>query len=217
MTQPLPILMYHQVAVPAARGTRFRGLTVHPSSFRRQMTWMKRLGYRGLSMRDLAPYLAGERMGKVFGITFDDGFRNVFENALPVLSGLGFTSTNYFVANQFDGGNIWDQARGPLRGRRLDPIPWITSICRRFLSMKLGGRSVCLAKFLSKKLALASPPFAIPMVISSRSMACSQKRRGMRTRPRRTEVLPIQQTTRFYYPELVSGAQHTCCAFFRSV
>ena len=110
MTQPLPILMYHQVAVPAARGTRFRGLTVHPSSFRRQMTWMKRLGYRGLSMRDLAPYLAGERMGKVFGITFDDGFRNVFENALPVLSGLGFTSTNYFVANQFDGGNIWDQA-----------------------------------------------------------------------------------------------------------
>ena len=110
MTHPLPNLMYHHVAVPAARGTRFRGLTVHPSSFRRQMTWMKRLGYRGLSMRDLAPYLAGERMGKVFGITFDDGFRNVFENALPVLSGLGFTSTNYFVANQFDGGNIWDQA-----------------------------------------------------------------------------------------------------------
>ena len=111
MTQPIPILMYHQVAVPAARGTQFRGLTVHPSNFRRQMTWMKRLGYRGLSMRDLTPYLAGERTGKVFGITFDDGFRNVFENALPVLSDLGFTSTNYFVANQFNGGNIWDQGK----------------------------------------------------------------------------------------------------------
>ena len=45
------------------------------------------------------------------GITFDDGFRNVFENALPVLSDLGFTSTNYFVANQFDGGNVWDREK----------------------------------------------------------------------------------------------------------
>lgn len=111
MSQSIPILMYHQVGVPAARGTQFRGLTVHPVSFRRQMTWMKRLGYRGLSMRDLTPYLAGEREGKVFGITFDDGFCNVFENALPVLSDLGFTSTNYFVVNQFGGGNVWDQGK----------------------------------------------------------------------------------------------------------
>ena len=59
-------------------------------------------------MRDLMPYLKGEQSGKVFGITFDDGFRNVYVNALPVLTELGFTSTNYFVANQFDGGNVWD-------------------------------------------------------------------------------------------------------------
>ena len=111
MSQSIPILMYHQVAVPAPRGTQFRGLTVHPTSFSRQMAWMKRLGYRGQSMRDLTPYLRGERQGKVFGITFDDGFRNVFENALPVLSDLGFTSTNYFVANQFDGGNVWDREK----------------------------------------------------------------------------------------------------------
>ena len=68
----IPILMYHQVAVPAARGTSFRGLTVHPKSFARQMRWMYRLGYRGLSMRDLMPYLKKEKVGKVFGITFDD-------------------------------------------------------------------------------------------------------------------------------------------------
>jgi peptidoglycan/xylan/chitin deacetylase (PgdA/CDA1 family) len=59
-------------------------------------------------MRDLMPYLNGERTGKVFGVTFDDGFRNVYVNALPVLTELGFTSTNYLVANQFDGGNVWD-------------------------------------------------------------------------------------------------------------
>lgn len=108
MNKSIPILMYHQIDVPAPRGTSFRGLTVHPKSFARQMRWMHRLGYRGLSMRDLMPYLKGERTGKVFGITFDDGFRNVFTHALPVLTELEFTSTNYLVANQFGGGNVWD-------------------------------------------------------------------------------------------------------------
>lgn len=104
----IPILMYHQIDQPAPRGTKFRSLTVHPSSFRRQMRWMHRLGYRGLSMCDLMPYLRGEKAGRVFGITFDDGFRNVFEHALPVLKEAGFTATNYFVANQLGGSNVWD-------------------------------------------------------------------------------------------------------------
>lgn len=108
----IPILMYHQVGLPAPRGTPYRGLTVHPNSFRRQMTWMRRLGYQGLSMRDLVPYLAGQKQGKVFGITFDDGFRNVYEYALPVLRDLGFTSTNYFVVHQEGGTNAWDRVKG---------------------------------------------------------------------------------------------------------
>jgi peptidoglycan/xylan/chitin deacetylase (PgdA/CDA1 family) len=76
------------------------------------MIWMRRFGYRGLSMRELMPYLRGECAGKVFGITFDDGFRNVYLHALPILQQLGFTATNYFVARQFDGGNIWDLDKG---------------------------------------------------------------------------------------------------------
>ena len=52
----IPILMYHQIGEPNPKGTPFRGLTVHPSDFTRQMRWMRRLGYRGLSMRDVMPY-----------------------------------------------------------------------------------------------------------------------------------------------------------------
>lgn len=108
----IPILMYHQIGQPAPKGTPFRGLTVHPSDFRRQMRWLRRLGYRGLSMRELMPYVRGEREGKVVGITFDDGYRNVFQNALPVLQEVGFTSTNYFVANGMGGANVWDYEKG---------------------------------------------------------------------------------------------------------
>lgn len=108
----IPILMYHQVGQPAPRGTPYRGLTVHPTDFRRQMTWMQRFGYQGLSMRDLVPYLQGHKSGKVFGITFDDGYRNVYQHAMPVLNSLGFTSTNYFVAQQQNGSNVWDHEKG---------------------------------------------------------------------------------------------------------
>ena len=60
----IPILMYHQIGEPNPKGTPFRGLTVHPSDFTRQMRWMRRLGYRGLSMRDVMPYVRGERQGR---------------------------------------------------------------------------------------------------------------------------------------------------------
>ncbi|MYN13429.1 polysaccharide deacetylase family protein [Pusillimonas sp. TS35] len=110
--RPIPILMYHQIARPSPRGTPYRSLSVAPGTFARHMRWLKALGYRGLSMRDLAPYLAGERTGKVFGLTFDDGFRNVHRHALPVLQSLGFTATNYFVAGHLGGHNFWDASEG---------------------------------------------------------------------------------------------------------
>lgn len=104
--------MYHQIDVPPKKGTPFRGLTVDPRRFRHQMTMLKWLGYTGLSMNDLKPYLAGNKTGKVFGLTFDDGFLNVFDNALPVLTELKFTATNYFVSRQIGGSNAWDSAVG---------------------------------------------------------------------------------------------------------
>lgn len=108
----IPILMYHQIGQPAARGTPYRSLIVHPADFRRQMRWLRRLGYTGLSMAQLMPYLQGRKAGKVVGITFDDGYTNVLQSALPVLLDQGFTATNYFVAQQLGGSNVWDHAKG---------------------------------------------------------------------------------------------------------
>src|SRR5690625_7329329 len=108
----IPILMYHQIDIPAATGTPFRSLTVHPKRFTSQMRWLKRLGYTGLSMRDLMPYVRGEKQGKVIGLTFDDGYHNGFQNALPVLNELGLTATKYIVSNHLGGTNLWDADNG---------------------------------------------------------------------------------------------------------
>jgi len=107
--------MYHQIGEPAPRGAPYRSLTVHPDAFRRQMRWLRRFGYRGLSMRDIMPYVRGEKQGRVVGVTFDDGYRNVYRNALPALQENGFTATNYFVVRQLGGANVWDYEKGITR------------------------------------------------------------------------------------------------------
>ena len=103
-----PILTYHQIAEAPAKGAPYRSLYVAPAAFARQMRWLNLLGYKGLSMSALLPYLRGEKNGKVVGITFDDGYTNNLENALPVLQGLGFSSTCYAVSRLLGQTNRWD-------------------------------------------------------------------------------------------------------------
>jgi peptidoglycan/xylan/chitin deacetylase (PgdA/CDA1 family) len=110
--QPIPILVYHQIAEAPPKGSPFRGLYVAPAAFARQMAWLKLLGYTGLSMGALQPYLQGERSGKVVGITFDDGYRNNLTHALPALVKHGFSSTCYAVSGLLGKTNIWDENIG---------------------------------------------------------------------------------------------------------
>ncbi|MGK9086512.1 polysaccharide deacetylase family protein [Brucella intermedia] len=106
------ILMYHQIDKVNVAGSPFRGLNVSPENFASQMKWLARLGYRGLSLCEMEPFITGEKTGKVFGLTFDDGFENVYQHALPVLRKYGFSATCFFVSGQIGGFNSWDQAVG---------------------------------------------------------------------------------------------------------
>lgn len=116
----LPILAYHNIGhvPPGARG---RSLYVTPVAFDRQMALLRRLGYRGLSMGDALPYLEGHRHGKVAVITFDDGYVDNLETALPVLQRHGFTATCYMVSAAVGSYNRWDadklNVRKPLMDR----------------------------------------------------------------------------------------------------
>jgi len=111
-TRPIPILVYHQIAAAPPKGSPFRSLYVAPEAFARQMAWLERLGYQGLSMTALEPYLNGQKNGKVVGITFDDGYLNNLSNALPSLTKHGFSSTCYAVSGLLGKTNVWDVGAG---------------------------------------------------------------------------------------------------------
>lgn len=104
----VPVLMYHNVGSPPANAV-LRSMYVRPRAFARQMALLRRLGYRGVSMGEAMPVLRGERSERIVAITFDDGYVDVLENALPVLQRLGFGATCYFVSGALGSANEWDE------------------------------------------------------------------------------------------------------------
>lgn len=105
----IPILMYHNIGEPP-HGARLRGLFVRTGAFGRQMWLLKLLGYKGLSMSAAMPYLRGEKTGRVAVITFDDGYLDTLEQALPILNTFGFSATCYVVSGRTGEYNDWDAA-----------------------------------------------------------------------------------------------------------
>ena len=133
----IPILMYHSIeSMP--RSTVMRSLHVSPRKFEIQMFILKILGYKGLSMKMLKPYLDGEKHGKVVGITFDDGYRNNLINAAPILKKYGFSATCYIVSRNIGKSNVWDLdkqiTQRPLMSKK-EIFKWIN------LGMDIGAHS----------------------------------------------------------------------------
>lgn len=85
-TDPVPVLMYHSI------GGADR-LAVRPEAFAEHMAYLKDNGFIPLRFCEL-PFLDRTRpAGRPVVITFDDGYADVHENALPVLERLGFPAT----------------------------------------------------------------------------------------------------------------------------
>jgi peptidoglycan/xylan/chitin deacetylase (PgdA/CDA1 family) len=99
------ILMYHAVADV---GYDPNLLAVSPRRFAAQLAWLARLGLRGVAVGTLVAALRAGRARGLVGITFDDGYVSVLENALPELVRRGFTATIFVISDLLGGHNDWD-------------------------------------------------------------------------------------------------------------
>ena len=91
----VPILMYHRF------GYNESTLFVAPENFRRQMTYLRKRDYNVISLDRL---VKGIRAGKTFKhntvvITIDDGYKDNFTYAYPILEEYNFPATIFLVAN----------------------------------------------------------------------------------------------------------------------
>lgn len=101
----LPIVMYHHIGdtAPQSDATQ-KGLTVSTQNFQQQMEFLKNEGFTSITLADLIAYT--ERKFKLptkpIIITFDDGYTDSFENAVPVLVKTGFKGS-FAVITGFTG------------------------------------------------------------------------------------------------------------------
>lgn len=94
----VPILMYHQVTPHG--WPSFAKYTVTPAAFEAQMAWLAKARYKTIQMDQLLAYHAGHATlpARSVMITFDDGFQDCVNYAVPILQAYGFTATFFLVA-----------------------------------------------------------------------------------------------------------------------
>jgi peptidoglycan/xylan/chitin deacetylase (PgdA/CDA1 family) len=94
----LPILMYHSVSSDPEEGVEpYYRVATNPRRFAEQMQWLRDLGYMGLALEKALPMFDSKKANGVrpVAITFDDGFRDFYTEAWPVLRKHGFSATLY--------------------------------------------------------------------------------------------------------------------------
>ena len=99
------ILMYHMIRKPIA-GARFNKLRVPPLEFERQLRWLVAHGWRFAFVSELATL--GDA-SKTVVLTFDDGYRDNYLAAHPLLEKYGAKATLYLVVDRM--GRDWSTAR----------------------------------------------------------------------------------------------------------
>jgi peptidoglycan/xylan/chitin deacetylase (PgdA/CDA1 family) len=94
----IPILMYHSISDESENGVHpyYRTVT-SPVRFSAQMQQLHAGGYCTLSPAEAvsATLDKNSRASKVVAITFDDGYRDFYSNAFPVLARYGFSAMMY--------------------------------------------------------------------------------------------------------------------------
>ena len=99
----LRILFYHRVSDDRDE------LAVRPRTFRRQMDYLAAQSYRVVDVMDAVELLDnGAASAKTVGLSFDDGFLDVAEQALPILAERGFRATVFVSPGVIDGWSRFD-------------------------------------------------------------------------------------------------------------
>ncbi|MFN0109141.1 MAG: polysaccharide deacetylase family protein [Blastocatellia bacterium] len=111
----LPILTYHSIDDSGSV------VSIAPQIFADQMKALADSGFRGISMREAIAYHAarGQWPEACAVVTFDDGFANFYEAAMPELTRHHFSATVFVISGHVEGVNDWDAPPSGLGTQRM--------------------------------------------------------------------------------------------------
>ena len=110
----IPVLMYHRIASDGPDAlSRYR---VSPAMFERQLAYLQRHGYTGLTMGEFYESWFSRGLkpvsGKPIVLTFDDAYLDFYEKAWPLLKKYGFRATVFVPVDFVNGHANWDSEFG---------------------------------------------------------------------------------------------------------
>lgn len=111
-TKRVPILMYHSISQHATG--KFTRFMVSPSLFADQVAYMQRNDYTSLTITQFVNACARRETlpDRLVILTFDDGFADFYDEALPVLKRHRFVATVYVSSGFVNGTSRWLKREG---------------------------------------------------------------------------------------------------------
>ena len=94
----VPVLAYHKIDLPTP-DVKIRGAYTAPRKFERQIAYLKKKGFEFYTASELIRFYLerGEFPPRALAVTFDDGWKDNYTNAFPILKKYGAKATVFLV------------------------------------------------------------------------------------------------------------------------
>jgi peptidoglycan/xylan/chitin deacetylase (PgdA/CDA1 family) len=100
----IPILMYHGISADLRGAHPYFETNTAPKLFERHMQFLSANGYKTIGLEEVAEAFRNRHnTEKYVAVTFDDGYRDFYREAFPILRKYSLTATVYVVPGFADG------------------------------------------------------------------------------------------------------------------
>jgi peptidoglycan/xylan/chitin deacetylase (PgdA/CDA1 family) len=165
----IPILVYHSVepATTKKEGVMQKHYHIFPENFEKQMQYLKDQGYSPIPFQEAIRYYqqGGNLPTKPVVITFDDGWKNQYDYAYPILKKFGYPAT-FFIITKSRGGvyMTWDEIRELDRAgmdieSHTETHANLTKVDEKKITEELGGSKKILEKELGHPIQSIAYPY----------------------------------------------------------
>lgn len=174
-----PILMYHSISDTGQNARPYYQTNTSPKIFHEQMKFLYENGYSVAGLAQLTRDISAGKdiVPKTLVLTFDDGFKDFYTDAFPVLQQFGFTAMVFLATGFIDQGLrfngqaclSWDEVRelkkyGISFGSHTVTHPVLSMVSKKELEYELVCSKARIESELGEEVESFCYPFAFPEI-----------------------------------------------------
>jgi peptidoglycan/xylan/chitin deacetylase (PgdA/CDA1 family) len=98
----VPVLVYHSISENLfGKLDPYHQINTSASVFAAQMRWLRQAGYRTIDLSEMMQaFETGQELTRKVVLTFDDGYKDFYTDAFPILKQCGFSATVFLASDR---------------------------------------------------------------------------------------------------------------------